>query len=62
MTKTKCNEEIRKKIADAGFMQYQLAYAMGVSKYTLNSWLQIPLTEERKKKILDAINQNTTKE
>lgn len=52
------NEDVRKAIADSGFKQYEIAYFMGVSKYTLNSWLQIPLTDTRKEKILQAIKEH----
>ncbi len=51
----KANEEIRKQIAAKGLKQYELAYKMGISKYSLNTWLQTPLTPEREKRILEAL-------
>ncbi|SEM67412.1 hypothetical protein SAMN04487770_1632 [Butyrivibrio sp. ob235] len=60
MEKTKVNATIRKKIEKSGLRQYQVAYAIGVSKWTLNSWLSIPLTAERKERILKAIDKLKT--
>lgn len=49
------NEKIREKIADAGLRYWQVAYAAGISEATLCVWLRKPLTEEREKRIMSAI-------
>ena len=36
--------------------KYQLAIAIGISRYTLIDWLRVPLTEERKSRISKALD------
>lgn len=57
MTMTQANKDIRQQMEQKGIKQYQLAYLMGVSKYTLNSWLQIPLNDERRARILKTLDE-----
>lgn len=52
----KANTDVRKQIADAGLTQWQVAYQAGVSSQTLYTWLRVPLNDNRKQRVLDAIN------
>lgn len=52
----KANAEVRKQITDAGLTQWQVAYQVGVSAQTLYTWLRVPLNDERKHQVLDAID------
>lgn len=53
------NTEIKELIRARGLKQWQVALALGVSERTLICWLRVELTDERKQRILDAINDLT---
>lgn len=55
MSNSKYNEDIRKKIAKKGLKHYEIAYQLGITEYTFSKWLHLPLTEDRRKRILDVI-------
>lgn len=50
------NTEIRQLLDKKRIKYYELAAALKINPCTLSHWLQTELTEERKKKILKAIN------
>lgn len=43
-------------LKEHGIKKYQLAIAIGISRYTLIDWLRVPLTEERKDRISKALD------
>ena len=49
------NQEIRKIIKESGLEKYQIANEIGITVYTFSHWLQTDLSEERKTRILKAI-------
>ena len=49
------NEDIKKRIKDYGLYQYRVADQCGVHETTFVRWLRYPLTDERRKMILSAI-------
>lgn len=49
------NQEIRKIIEESGLKKYQIANEIGITVYTFSHWLQTDLSEERKTRILKAI-------
>ena len=49
------NEDILDRIESLGIKRYELAYFVGVDRATLWNWLKVPLNEERKRQINDAI-------
>jgi len=49
------NSELKEKFRVAGVKQWEIAAELGVSEQTLIRWLRFPLSEDRKQKILDAI-------
>lgn len=51
----RCNEDIRRKIEKKGIKHYEIAYQLGITEYTFSKWLHVPLSEERRKRILDVI-------
>lgn len=51
----KANLEIRETILRHGLCHYQVAQKAGISASTLCVWLRSPLSEERKKRVLEAI-------
>lgn len=55
MAEVRPNQDIRDMLEKKGMYQYQLAYKLKISKYTLNTWMQTPLTFERRQRILDAL-------
>ena len=55
------NQDIKKKIKDAGVHQYQIADILGVSEATLVRWLRYELTDEQRNMIFDAIEKGATK-
>ena len=50
------NTEIRNAISNAGLRHWQVADAAGISEATLCVWLRKPLSDEREKRVNDAIN------
>ena len=55
MNNPRCNEDIRRKIEKKGIKHYEIAYQLGITEYTFSKWLHVPLSEERRKRILDVI-------
>jgi len=51
----KANEDIRAEITRRGLCQWQIADAVGVHYTTLCAWLRVPLTDDRRKRIMDAL-------
>ena len=51
------NAEIREQIKKSRIFQYEIAQQLGVTEFTLCTWFRTELTAERRKKILEAINQ-----
>ena len=49
------NEEIKRRIRESRVYQYEVADALGVSDITFCKWLRKPLTPERERDVLDAI-------
>lgn len=49
------NLDIRKMIYNAGIKHWQVAEVVGISHGTLCIWLRTDLSEERRTRILDAI-------
>ena len=52
----KPNNEIREVIKERGIKHWQLARILGISENTLVRWLRVPLTNERKKIIINALD------
>ncbi len=50
------NEQIRKAARTAGIPLWRIAVAMGISEPTLTRWLRVPLTTDKKRKILVLIS------
>lgn len=50
------NLEIRMMIQNNRLYHYEVAAKLGVSEYTLCRWLREELSDEKKGKILEAIN------
>lgn len=55
------NIEIREKLKSEKIKQYELANFMGVSRYTFSVWLSLELPEEKKAKIMKAIEEYKNK-
>ena len=51
------NEEIRKALFVARLPQWKLGELMGVCEMTIHRWLRKELPEEKKQKILSAIDE-----
>ena len=49
------NKELKKRIKEAGFYQWQVADEMGISQYTLCIWFRKPLPPEKEQAVLDAL-------
>jgi transposase len=52
----KANLDIRREAKSRGIKHWQIAEHIGVSDQTIMRWLRVPLTEERKKVIMEAID------
>lgn len=50
------NADIREILKRHGIRHYDLALECGVNKTTMSSWLAMPLNEQRRERILDAID------
>lgn len=50
------NIDIRNMIAEAGLKHWEVADAIGVNESTLCVWLRKPLANERRRRVLAAIN------
>lgn len=51
------NTDIRAEVKKRGLCYWQLAQLLDCHVQTLNAWLRVPLTDERRKRILDALEQ-----
>jgi len=51
----RANLKIREAILRRGLCHYQVAEQAGISPSTLCVWLRTPLSEERERKIIEAI-------
>lgn len=51
------NVDIRNKIRERRLRHYEVAEKIGISETTLCVWLRHELTDERKKRVLEAIEQ-----
>lgn len=51
------NLDIRKKIADSRLRNWEVANKIGITDGRFSVWLRTPLREDRKKRVLDAINE-----
>jgi len=51
------NSDVRKAIADRGLCIWQVADLIGCHYMTLNGWLRVPLTAERRERIENALAQ-----
>lgn len=51
------NAKVRRAARAAGIPLWKIARSIGVSEPTLTRWLRTPLSEEKEKKILDAIKE-----
>lgn len=49
------NLEVRKAITKRRLKHYEVASMLGITQYTFSHWLQAELTDEKKQKILKAI-------
>lgn len=50
------NLEIRRSIQDNRLFYWQVADAIDISPFTFSVWLRTPLTDDRKKRVEEAIN------
>lgn len=50
------NKDIREKIKHYRLLHWEVANQIGISDGRLSVWLRIPLTDERKKRVEEAIN------
>lgn len=50
------NKEIRELIKKRRLRYYEVAEAIGITQYTFSVWLRNELSQEKKEKILKAIN------
>ena len=50
------NMDIRQAIAKKRLRHYEVATALGVSEFTFSKWLRKELSDEKKAKIMSAIN------
>ena len=50
------NEEIRKRIDDAGLKQWQVAEEVGINHVTMSVWLRTPLTDEQAERVEQALD------
>ncbi len=53
------NTVVRTAIAKAGLYQWQIADVIGISEGTLTRWLRTELSDERREKVLAAIDRLT---
>lgn len=54
---TKANKDIRQAISEAGLTQWQVAYELNVSAQTIYNWLRVPLDDDHRERITNAINE-----
>lgn len=58
----KANQDIRNLILSERLRNWEVAEVVGISDSRFSVWLRTPLNEERKQKILKAIDELTKKE
>ena len=51
------NAEIRELIRKRRLRHYEIAEAIGINEFTLSRWLRNELTDEKKREIVEAIEQ-----
>ena len=56
MARKKRNQDIRNMISKSGLYQWEAAGLVGISEVTMCVWLRKPLSEERKNRIIKAID------
>ena len=56
---TRANQDIRKKIRDAGLRNWQIADEMGIHDCTFCRWLRHEMNDEQKEHIRSAIEKLT---
>lgn len=49
------NRDIRERIKKAGLAQWRVADEIGIGEYTFTRWLRRKLTDERRERVLAAI-------
>lgn len=49
------NTDIRAEVKKRGLCYWQLAQLLGCHTQTVNNWLRVPLSDERRKRIVDAL-------
>jgi predicted XRE-type DNA-binding protein len=53
----KRNDDIRRFIRTSGLRQWMVAEHLGISEATFTRWLRAEMSNERKRMIIDAINE-----
>jgi len=53
------NIQLREKIKEENLKYWEVANTMGITDSTFSRWLRTPLNDERKQRVLDAINELT---
>lgn len=53
------NKEVRTRIKQARLMNWEVAEKVGISDSRFSVWLRTPLNDERKKRVLKAIDELT---
>lgn len=53
------NQDIRDHLRAKRIPIYRVAHKIGISEMTLFRWLRVPLSQEHRRKIADAINEVT---
>lgn len=52
----KANQKVREMAKRAGIKHWQIAEHLGISEPTIVRWLRVPLSPEREKMVVSAIN------
>lgn len=55
--KEKANPEIRKLMKEKSIYQWQVAVELGITDATFVRWLRLPLEDEKKNRVLKAIDE-----
>ena len=58
--KEKPNPEIRKLMKEKSIYQWQVAVELGITDATFVRWLRLPLEDEKKNRVLKAIEEAAT--
>ena len=56
------NAEIKKVIRDRRLFNYEVAAQLGISEFTFSRWFRKELDEDKRKRVLNAINELSGKE